>query len=219
METAQPATMTSRWRTWAVRLVLFGAVVGAGAWVWKQYLEDRLIPKRWGVVESGKIYRSGQLSAALVGEMLETHEIAVVVDLTAGQPGTPDQKEEAEQAEALGIERVLLPLGGDGTGDIRNYATAIARVHQAEQEGKPVLVHCAAGAQRTGGVIAAYRMLVQKKSPEFACREMERYDWDSEDDRALPDYVNRHMAELAQLLVDRKVIDHVPDPLPVLECR
>jgi hypothetical protein len=33
----------------------------------------------------------------------------------------------------------------------------------------------------------------------------------------LVDYLNEHMGEMAQLLVDRGVIDKVPDPLPRLE--
>src|SRR5262245_53661023 len=45
-------------------------------------VRDRFIPKRWGVVEEGKIFRSGQLSAPLVKQVLQNHKIEVVVDLT-----------------------------------------------------------------------------------------------------------------------------------------
>src|SRR5579872_2299148 len=45
-------------------------------------LRDHFVPKRWGVVEEGAIYRSGQLSRNLVKKMLETHHIQRVVDLT-----------------------------------------------------------------------------------------------------------------------------------------
>jgi protein tyrosine phosphatase len=79
-----------------------------------------------------------------------------------------------------------------------------------------VLVHCAAGAYRTGGVVAAYRMLVQGGSPADAWAEMKRYDWDDSEPQ-LPDYLNSNMAELAAQLVQLGVIDEVPDPLPVLQ--
>ena len=59
-------------------------------------------------------------------------------------------------------------------------------------------------------------MLVQKKPPSFAYKEMQAYDWDPEDNPVLPQYLNRHMAELARLLVEMKVINKIPEPLPVL---
>ena len=42
------------------------------------------------------------------------------------------------------------------------------------------------------------------------------YDWDPVSNVALTDYVNSHMGELAGLLVEKHVIDRVPDELPRL---
>ena len=63
---------------------------------------------------------------------------------------------------------------------------------------------------------AAYRLLIQKKPPSFVWEEMQKYDWDPDKDRVLPEYLNTHMAELSQLLVEVKVLDSAPNPLPVL---
>jgi protein tyrosine phosphatase (PTP) superfamily phosphohydrolase (DUF442 family) len=200
------------------RLILFTllAVVPIGAIVWQFVLKDRIVAKRWGVVEPGRIYRSGQLSRHLVRRMLEDHRIRVVVDLTEIDLHDADQSAERDALRQLGIESRRFPLVGDGTGDLRQYAAAIRAICTAVASGKPVLVHCHAGAQRPGGVIAAYRLLVQHRSPEEARREMIRYGWDPGRDAVLLDYLNTHLAELANLLAADRVITSVPDEVPHL---
>lgn len=180
-------------------------------------VRDQFIPKRWGVVEPGKIYRSGQISGRLIKEMLQEYQIARVVDLTLDNPN--DRYHEAELAaiSELGIERTLFPLISDGTGDVKIYAAAVAAVADAERSGKPVLVHCAAGTQRTGGVIATYRLLVQKKPPQEVLAEMRHYKYDPQQSPRLMAYLNEHMGELAEELVEHGTIDRVPEPLPVLQ--
>ena len=208
----------SRWASIA-RIVLIMAIIGAGIWLWEDVLEDRIIPKKWGVVEAGKIYRSGQLSAALVKKTLRKHNIAVIVALNGNVPGDKDQEAEKQAAVELGIEILRFPLGGKGTGDINNYARAIAAIVDAKRKGKPVLVHCSAGAQRPGGVTACYRMLVEKKPPSFAYEEMRRYGWRDKPHQVLLAYINSNMAKLATLLKQMGVIEQVPNPLPVIRSK
>ncbi|MFA5043040.1 MAG: dual specificity protein phosphatase family protein [Kiritimatiellia bacterium] len=195
----------------AALLVMAGALTG-----WELALKDRLATKRWGVVEQGLIYRSGRLPLDRAQATLANHHIRVLIDLTENKPDNRFQLKERAAAAALDIEYHNFPLIGDGTGNISNYANAIAVMRQAMREGKPVLVHCAAGAQRTGGVVAAYRMLVERKSPEEARAELKRYGWKPGKDQVLLDYLNRNMAKLAGLLLARQVIDAIPSPLPVL---
>jgi protein tyrosine phosphatase len=78
-----------------------------------------------------------------------------------------------------------------------------------------VLVHCNAGLQRTGGVIAAYQLLVEQKDPSFVYHEFTSYDTDPWNDTALFNYVNNHMEELAVLLKKMGAISEIPNPLPV----
>lgn len=195
------------------------AVIAAGIWLWEEKLEEHIVPKRWGTVEEGKIYRSGQLSATLVRKMLKKHNIAVIVALTSEIPGDKYQEAEKRAAAELGIELLRYPLRGDGTGDINNYARAIAAIVDARKRGKAVLVHCAAGAQRTGGVIACYRMLVEKRTPSFAYNELLRYDWHDKPDQVLLRYINGNMGELAARLKQMGVIEQIPDPLPVIRSK
>lgn len=175
---------------------------------------DRFVPKRWGVVVEGRIYRSGQLSQRLVKRMLLTHHIQRVVDLTFDNPYDKNHVAELAAIEELGIERKLCPLLSDGTGDVHIYAQAVAEVADAARQGKPVLVHCAAGTQRTGGVVALYRLLVEGKSPEFVFDEMREYKYDPQYSPKLLHYVNEHIGEIAEDLVRNGTIRRVPEPLP-----
>jgi protein-tyrosine phosphatase len=191
------------------------AAVLAGMWF--GVLRDRVVAKRWGVVDEGAIYRSGQLSRHLVQPVLERYGIRVVIDLTEADPADVDQQAEQRAIAELGLESHRCPLIGDGTGDIRQYAAAVAAIVAARRDRKPVLVHCHAGAQRTGGVIAAYRLLVERRqSTAEVLAELPRYGWQRGRDDVLVEYLNQHMEELARILVEQHVIDDVPAPLPRL---
>lgn len=195
----------------AVPLLLYGAHEAWDAW-----LEPRFTDKRWGVVEAGLVYRSGQVSGVRVGGTLARHGIATIVDLTYPQPGDEDQRAELAAASARGIRHLRFPLLGNGIGRRDHYADAIAAVHRSVQAGAPVLVHCAAGTQRTGGVIALYRLLVQGRAPAAVFQEMQRFRWDPLDDSEMLVFLNRNMGDIAARLVLRGVLERVPDPLPVL---
>ena len=192
------------------------ALVAAGISLWTGVLQDRFIPKRFGVVEKGLVYRSAQLSASLIKKVLTKRNIRVIIDLTFEDPNDFDQQAEKKTAEELNVRILRFPLGGDGTGDVNNYARAITAIADAEKNKLPVLVHCAAGAQRTGGVIAAYRLLVQKKDPAFVISEMKRYGWKTKGNPELLTYLNSNMAVLARLLKQTGVIDEIPAQPPQL---
>ena len=179
-------------------------------------LRDRFIPKRWGVVAEGKIYRSGQLSRHLVKQVLQRHQIQTVVDLTFDNPQDANHTAEIAAIAELGIERRLCPLDSDGTGDAHIYAQAVAAVAAAARQGKPVLVHCVAGAQRTGGVVALYRLLVEGRSSASVLDEMQKYKYDPQRSPKLLEYLNAHIAEIAEDVVRDGTIERVPSPLPKL---
>ncbi|MDI9431552.1 MAG: tyrosine-protein phosphatase [Planctomycetota bacterium] len=208
-----PAKRSSK-RIWHVAAMVL--LIGGGIWLWEEVIEDRVIPKRWGVVEPGSIYRSGRLSSALVKRMLTEHQMQVIVALEGEKAADPDQRAEIQAAEELGIELKRFPLRGNGTGDVERYADAVAAVVEAQRAQKPVLVHCSAGTQRTGGIIAFYRLLVQQRSPSVVLEEMTQYDYDPDDNPALLAYINENMGRMAVLLQARGIIGQVPDPLPVL---
>lgn len=186
------------------------------AWAWNRFIQDRFFPRRFGTVEQGLIYRSGRLYSGLVEETIKKYHIAKIIDLTGTGLDNRDKRAEVDASLALGVELVQLPLDGDGGGDIRRYAEAIWQIYDATVHEKPVLVHCAAGSQRTGGVIAAYRLLVQHRLPAEVYNEMMRYDWSPDKDQGLLSYLNQNMSVLAKLLVEKGVLSSIPKPLPQL---
>jgi protein tyrosine/serine phosphatase len=211
-----PSRPASRRRTLIALIAAVAAILLAVNHQQVRALRDRFIPKRWGVVEEGSIYRSGQLSRHLVKEMLQSHNIRTVVDLTYDDPNDPHHAAELAAIADLGIERRSYPLWADGTGDVHVYARAVSEIAAATRQGKAVLVHCAAGTQRTGGVVALYRLLVQGRSPEFTMAEMRKYKYDPGSSPKLMEYVNAHVEEIAEDLVRDGTIERVPDPLPQL---
>ena len=124
-------------------------------------IHQRFVPKQFGVVEPGRIYRSGQISAPIIRATLERYDIQTVVSLQDYDANDAKHRAEREATEALGIRELHFPLRGDGSGAIHSYASALAEMARADRDGAAVLVHCAAGTERTGATVAFYRILVQ----------------------------------------------------------
>jgi hypothetical protein len=223
-ECAQPGLADSRtdrsrgrkrlWVAGSAGCVL--AVTAAVLLLWTFVLRDRVVPKRFGTVVPGKVFRSGQISKFLIASVIDQHNLGTIIDLNGLDPHDADQRAELEVSEAKGVRHLRFPLRGDATGQIDRYAGAVQAIVESEHEGRPVLVHCAAGSQRTGACVSFYRLLVRHDPPESVYRELASYGWDPRTNQVLLDYVNGHMHELAQLLVERHVIDREPSPLPVL---
>ncbi|QDT99818.1 dual specificity protein phosphatase family protein [Gimesia aquarii] len=211
-----PAAEQTKKKNFLKRFLVVCVIIGVSVLIWEEFLEDRLVAKRWGVVEPGKIYRSGQISSHLIEPMLIENKIEKVIALNGSDLKKPYLKTEVETAQKLNIDHQVLHLIGDGTGDVEDYAEAVAEIMRCEKAGKPVLVHCAAGAQRTGGVVAAYRMLVQKKTPDEAYQELLQYDWKPHKDQALLDYLNQNLATLSKLLEQKIEWYEPPAKIPVI---
>ena len=198
------------------RLIVLLLLAAACFAVWKIGLEKVFVAKRWGVVEEGCIYRSGQLSQYLVKPTYQKHGIQVVIDLTEDELDTSDRRAERAAIAELGITLQRCPLVGDGTGDVARYTAALRAMVIARRRSRPVVVHCSAGAQRTGGVIAAYQLLFERAAPETVLSEMRRFGWRPGRDEVLRDYLNAHLPEMAEQLSREGYLPQVPDPLPRL---
>jgi predicted protein tyrosine phosphatase len=199
-----------RWLAAAVFLAL-----ASGGWWWESGGQDRFVPRRFIEVEQGWLYRSGQIDQHLIREVLDEHDISLIVSLRDDDRSRSDHREEIEAARELGVERLVLNLHGDGTGDPRRYAVALAAMARAKRDGHAVLVHCAAGARRSAAAVALYELLVDGEPAEAAWRELDRFGSPAEESALLP-YLNANLRGIAEQLVAMGVIDRVPEPLPVL---
>lgn len=179
-------------------VVLIAMVCGLIGW-WFGGLRNRFEPVNFGVVEPGKLYRSGQISEHVIRQTIQSNHVGLILSLSGDE--SPDLEAEKKAAVEMGVDRVYLGgLAGDGIGDPNVYPKAVARIVKANQGGKAVLVHCQSGAQRTGGVVAAYRILVEGEDPEKAFDEMRRYGHDPKHNPNLVPFLREHLAAWKQQL-------------------
>jgi len=80
---------------------------------------------------------------------------------------------EKKQVEAAGMRSVEIPMNMLGNGDIGKVDRVVEIMADPTQQ--PVFVHCKLGEDRTGIVVAAYRMKIEGWPLELAEAEMESF--------------------------------------------
>ena len=192
------------------------AVLVAGWFAWKDLLQPRLFAKRFGVVIEHELYRSGRIHPSLLPKVLDRYGIDDIVALT--YPSNAPQYQQLEQrlTSERGIRLQRFPLFGNGTGDPAHVVDALLAIHDALGRGDQVLVQCAAGSERTGGVIYLYRTLVLGESPDAAYAELLRYGHRPNRNPKLEAFLNANMAYFAAKLAERGIVRPDGTPLPHL---
>ena len=168
-----------RWWVLAAAVVL---VVGATIGLYKA--RHYVLLDNFGVVEAGRVYRSGQLQAYQLERVIREHGLRTVINTREPEAPAALMEAEEEVCRQLGVELVRLPMPGDGRGAYDQYDRALEVLQDPDR--LPALVHCARGTHRTGAVIAAYRVRVQGRDPADALAEMEGYRFDPEDHPLVP---------------------------------
>lgn len=177
-------------------------------------IKDRFIPPKFRVVEEGHIYASGQINRHLLPQVLSRYHINQIISVVGDDPAVPDCVAEIEIARQMHIDRTVYRLSGDGTGDIHEYAMALADMVHGQQAGKVVLVHCFSGEQRSNAATFFYRVLIQHRPPRDAMDEMIHNGIRPDSNTMLIPYLRANLAELARQLAHMGVIERVPDPMP-----
>jgi hypothetical protein len=198
--------------TWLSVAVIIGGAIA----IYDQIIDPYLLFDRWGEVEPGLLYRSGDPPAYAVQGRLDEMGIQKVIKLSHHVDTILHHRKSREACEALGAELVNVPMGGDGIGTVETYTQALVEIHESVSRSQPVLVHCAAGTNRTGGVIASYRIFFDGWDGQQAYHEMTKYNFDTEKNPHLLPWLNQTLPAIGQQLVDRGLIDRLPDPLPVV---
>lgn len=124
-----------------------------------------------GVPNAGKIsehlYRGAQPKPGSL-EQLQKLGITTIVDLRSEKLAVRDR--EQEEAEALGIHFVSIPVGEWSAPSSDQVALFLSLFGENSKE--TVFVHCHYGDDRTGVFVATYRMGIQKWPVEQALNEM-----------------------------------------------
>ncbi len=124
-----------------------------------------------GIPNTGKIsdvlYRGAQPLDKGLPE-LKKLGITTIVDLRGED--REKIKWERKHAESLGIRFVHIPLSGWSPPTDEQVAQFLSLLRNDPEQ--KIFVHCRFGADRTGVFVAAYRMAVEKWTPEQAMKEM-----------------------------------------------
>jgi protein-tyrosine phosphatase len=183
--------MTRQKRFVLVAMVAAVVLVGLGVKFGRHYV----MAKRFGVVEEGEIYRSGELREWPLERVIEEYDITTILTLLQDVPD-PVQDAERRVAREKGVRLLRIGMPGDGCADYAKLDRAADIL--ADEKLRPILVHCAAGVNRTGAVIAAWRMKHRSWSLEEAIEESREFGYPLTDKPRLYEHINGYYERLQQ---------------------
>lgn len=151
-----------------------------------------LWPRRFVEVVPGHIYRSGYLEPGPLERVIDEHGIRTILVLLNNEPDNPQQQQEMAIAGRKGVHVLRIGMPGDGKAEHALLEQAADVL--ANESRHPVLVHCAAGVNRTGAVCAVWRMKHCGWSVDAALEEAEACGWSPRDNPGLADHLRSFAA-------------------------
>jgi len=123
-------------------------------------------------VESGVLYRSGQLTEPEFERVGREYGIRSILNLRGAHPGDAWYDEEMAATRRLGMEHFDYPISASRFVPGRQMEEILDVVRRAP---KPLLIHCQAGADRSGLVAAAYDYAIAGEDAATADRQLSLY--------------------------------------------
>jgi protein tyrosine/serine phosphatase len=160
--------------------------------------------KRLREVSPGRVYRSGQMTAAGFADAVDSYHIRTIInlqdeyddpDISLDYLGTASVKE-TELCRQLGVNYVYLPPDLISRRRVpAERPAAIDRMLRLldDPDAYPVLLHCRAGLHRTGVMVAVYRMEYEGWSPREALEELRANGFGEWDSCAANDYISQYI--------------------------
>lgn len=184
-------SVIAQWQWRAVVVAAWVIVVFAGgvmAWFYPP-------APRFACVEWGVLYRSGQPGGDALRVLLRRYAIRTVVNLRS--PGKlrsdPLARQEVAFARDHGIDFINLPYGDPSPKvQVEKFLAIVG-----DSASHPVLIHCAVGKERSGVMVAAWRMRTQGWSFDEAFAEMKSFGFNPDEKPNMRRFVER-IAEAAQ---------------------
>jgi protein tyrosine/serine phosphatase len=119
----------------------------------------------FNTVVRGELYRSGQITPQQLDEYTTKYGIKTIINLRGSNPGNTWYDAETAESRKLHIDHVDFGLSARREVTEQQAADLIALLRSAQ---KPILIHCKAGADRSGFVSALYLAAIKKWRPELA---------------------------------------------------
>jgi len=168
---------------------------------WGQAEKERGLPNFGRVTDN--LYRGGQPTSDGFNA-LHTMGVGIVVDF---REKPTDMTTEKRQVESLGMKSIAIPWSANHEPSSDQIVQFLDLVR--ENPDTKIYVHCRRGADRTGAMIAAYRIAVEHKSAADAVSEMHQYHYDW----LFRSQLKRYIESLPALLEnDPKFANYRPPP-------
>jgi protein tyrosine/serine phosphatase len=145
-----------------VLLLSVGASAG-GYYAWVQH------DGNFHAVDQGVLYRSGQLDEEELARVIDEYRIRSILNLRGADPGTAWYDDELALSQRRGVAHFDVALSARRRVGRAEIMRILAILRAAP---KPVLIHCKAGADRSGLVAAAYLLLVDGEDALLAGRQL-----------------------------------------------
>lgn len=145
-----------------LRLGLLGVLLGAT--VLTGLLSRPWLDGNVGVVDPGRVIRSAQPTSAL-DRLIQNHHLASILNLRGGSPRDSWYAAEVQTAQLRGLSFYDLPLSATKRPSRRELLLLIDVLDRCPY---PLLIHCKAGADRTGLASAIYLMMHREQPPRQA---------------------------------------------------
>lgn len=150
----------------AVTLVVAAIVAISVVGGWAAYLQ---LSGNVHAVEAGEVYRSNTLSPTQLAEVLAGNGIRTVLNLRGAEPQSYWYRQEQSVVQQAGATLVDLKMSATQEPPDGLVLQLIEIMRTAP---RPLLIHCKAGADRTGLASALYELLIAHKAPDEAAGQL-----------------------------------------------
>lgn len=166
-----------------IQLAIIGIVIAGGATYYAT-----LLPKRFAVVDEGKLYRSAQPSIRQLDHMIDTLGLKTLLIVRSGKSSRVPN--EIEHAQARGLTVVHIPIESRQPISDAHIAEFFRNIDDPAR--RPILIHCSAGRHRTGYLCARYRIDRQGWPLQRAIDELLSFGFDEEDQSVVLDQIRAY---------------------------
>jgi protein tyrosine/serine phosphatase len=141
-----------------------GAGLGVLLFMMGLYVGIQYLTGNFHEVIAGQFYRSGQLSAATLGDEVRRYGIKTVINLR-GSSSRQWYTDEVAESTRLGIKHIDFKMSATRLLPLDRVKTLIALMRDAP---KPLLIHCQGGSDRSGLAAAIYMNLIAGQNEDLA---------------------------------------------------
>jgi protein tyrosine/serine phosphatase len=121
------------------------------------------------VIKDGQAYRSGQLDGESFKFVFDINGIRTVINLRGENPDELWYQQEVAATLEKGVTLANIPMSAKSLPSRETLLAIYDTITTAEY---PILIHCQAGADRTGAVSAIWRMVILGEPREAAQAEL-----------------------------------------------